>query len=132
MPHTILVVDDMRETRRFYRAFLICRGYKVITARDGATALRVAQRRRPDLIVMDLAMPDIDGIEAARRLRADERTRQIPIVAVTGYGWKTVARIAAQVGFAAFVIKPCASIDLVTTVDQVLHSRTSERVAHGT
>jgi two-component system, cell cycle response regulator DivK len=118
----VLLVDDSREARRYYRAFLIQRGYRVITARDGQAALRLAMRRRPDVIVMDLAMPTLDGIEASRELRSDERTRHIPIVAVTGYGWKTVARIAAQAGFAAFVTKPCASIDLVTTVDQVLHA----------
>jgi len=118
----VLVVDDVRETRRFYRAFLIGRGYRVITARDGEVAVRLAVRRRPDVIVMDLAMPQVDGFEAARRLHADERTRAIPIVAVTGYGGKTVARIAAQAGIIAFVTKPCASIDLVNTVDAVLQS----------
>jgi CheY-like chemotaxis protein len=125
MAPLILVVDDARDTRRYYRAFLIGRGYRVITARDGDSAVRLALRRRPDAIVMDLAMPSVDGIEASRRLRADERTRAIPIVAVTGYGWKTVARIAAQAGFTTFVTKPCASIDLCEAVDQVLLSASS-------
>ena len=120
MAALILLADDSEDTRRFYRGFLIRRGYRVVTAHDGESAVRIAFRRRPDVIVMDLAMPSLDGIEATRKLRADERTRDIPIVAVTGYGWKTVARIAAQAGFAAFVTKPCASIDLVDTVDQVL------------
>ena len=115
-----MLVDDSGDARKYYRAFLLRRGYRVATAANGAAAVRTAIRRRPDVIVMDLAMPDVDGIEATRQLRSDERTRAIPVVAVTGYGWKTVARIAAQVGFAAFVTKPCASIDLVTTVDQVL------------
>lgn len=118
----VLIVDDARDARRYYRAFLIGRGYRVITARDGESAVRLALRRRPDVIVMDLALPVIDGIEASRRLHGDPRTSGIPIIAVTGYGWKTVARIAAQAGFAAFVTKPCASIDLVSTVDQVLTS----------
>jgi CheY-like chemotaxis protein len=127
MPPLVLLVDDSPDVRRFYREFLVHRGYRVITAATGTRALRAATRLRPDVIVMDLAMPDLDGIEATRRLRRDERTRDIPIVAVTGYGWKTVARIAAQVGFAAFVTKPCASIDLVTTVDQVLQHGDTHR-----
>ena len=120
MARLILLADDSDDTRRFYRGFLTRRGYRVVTATDGESAIRIAIRRHPDVIVMDLAMPSLDGIEATLKLRADERTRDIPVVAVTGYGWKTVARIAAQAGFAAFVTKPCASIDLVDTVDQVL------------
>jgi CheY-like chemotaxis protein len=120
MAALILLADDSEDTRNFYRGFLMRRGYRVVTAPDGEMAVRIALRRHPDVIVMDLAMPTLDGLEATRKLRADERTRDIPIVAVTGYGWKTVARIAAQAGFAAFITKPCASIDLVDTVDQVL------------
>jgi len=116
----VLLVEDSDDTRHYYRDFLNHRGYRVLAEASAEAALQVARRRHPDVIVMDLQMPGLDGIEATRQLRQDPLTRDIPVVAVTGYGWKTVARIAAQVGFAAFVTKPCASIDLVTTVDQVL------------
>jgi CheY-like chemotaxis protein len=124
----VLLVDDAEDTRTFYRDFLIHRGYRVLTAANGAEAVELALLRLPDVIVMDLQMPDLDGIEATRQLRKDPRTRGIPVVAVTGHAWKTVARVAAQAGFAAFVTKPCASIDLVTTVDQVLLAQ-SERAS---
>jgi two-component system, cell cycle response regulator DivK len=119
----VLLVDDNQDARRCYRASLIQRGYRVATAHNGVAGVRTALRRRPDVIVMDLLMPDLDGIEATRQLREDERTREIPVVAVTGYGWKTVARVAAQAGFVAFLTKPCAGIELVTTLDQVLHAQ---------
>jgi CheY-like chemotaxis protein len=122
MPALVLVVDDARDARRYYRAFLVGRGYRVITARDGEMGVRLARRRHPNLIVMDLSMPRLDGIEASRLLRADETTRGIPIIAVSGWGWTSVARIAAQAGFTAFLTKPCPGSDLATMVDQVLLS----------
>jgi two-component system cell cycle response regulator DivK len=120
----VLIVDDARDARRYYRNFLVERGYRVITAPDGETGVRRARRRLPDLIVMDLSMPGIDGIEASRLLRADPATRGIPIIAVSGYG-TLVARLAAQAGFTAFLTKPCPSSDLLAAVDQVLFSASS-------
>src|SRR3954470_22121020 len=80
---TILVVDDERDLVELVRYNLERGGYGVVTANDGETAVEAAQRRRPDLVVLDVMMPAIDGLEVTRRLRADTRTANLPIIMLT-------------------------------------------------
>jgi CheY-like chemotaxis protein len=81
---TILIVDDDRDVRFVLGAILNFDGYHVFEAADGNEAIDVARRLLPDLVIMDVHMPKLDGIRAAEALRADERTRAIPVVALTG------------------------------------------------
>lgn len=81
----VLVVDDHVDERAITRIVLEHYGYQVRTAGSAGEALRVARERRPDLIVMDIMMPDMDGVEAIERLAEDPRTAQIPVVAYTAY-----------------------------------------------
>jgi chemosensory pili system protein ChpA (sensor histidine kinase/response regulator) len=86
----VLVIDDSAETRKLYALVLELEGYVVAQARDGQDGLQQARDRVPDIIITDLAMPIMDGWETIRRLRADPRTRHIPIIACSGdgaYGW---------------------------------------------
>src|SRR5678809_428090 len=103
----ILLVDDDEETYNLYSDFLASSGFSVVGANDGEEAIRVAQRERPDLVIMDLGLPLLDGCEATRKLRADPRTRHIPILAMTGYVQRHFIELARQAGCDAFLSKPC-------------------------
>src|SRR6516162_9935826 len=84
-PPTILVVDDFDDNRQMYAEFLGYSGFKVIEASNGVEAVDKATDALPDVIVMDLSLPVLDGWEATRRLKADARTRHIPVLALTGH-----------------------------------------------
>jgi two-component system cell cycle response regulator DivK len=92
-------------------------GYRVLEAVDGADGLAVALGQRPDVIVMDLCMPRMDGWETIRRLRGDPRTSSIPVVALTAVGWH---HSAAQVECEAYLVKPCLPLDLLGVLDTLL------------
>src|SRR5205085_2719240 len=81
----VLVVDDFADNREMYSEYLSFSGYDVIEAQNGKEAVEAAQAKMPDIIIMDLSLPVMDGWEATRRLKADERTRRIPVVALTGH-----------------------------------------------
>ncbi|HEY7410371.1 MAG TPA: response regulator [Vicinamibacteria bacterium] len=102
----ILVVDDLADQRRMYGAYLEHEGYEVRTAANGTEAIALAVEFRPDLIVMDLSMPGLDGFEATRVLKQMERTRDIPVLALTAYGEHLPEEWAREVGCAAYLRKP--------------------------
>src|ERR1700716_2873116 len=83
---TILVVDDFDDTRWLLRTWLERKGFRVIEAHNGKEAIDEAQIEAPDLIIMDLEMPELDGLSATRKIRADLRLAGVPIVAVSAYG----------------------------------------------
>ena len=101
----VLVVDDDRDARVIYGSYLRAMGCRVVTARDGVAAIVKATQRRPDVIVMDLAMPAMDGWTATRLLRHETTTRDVPIVAVTAA--PTSRDGARRAGCNAFLAKPC-------------------------
>jgi two-component system cell cycle response regulator DivK len=101
----VMVVDDDRDARTIYRDYLRAMGCRVVTARDGAAALARVAHCKPDLIVMDLVMPRVDGWTAARRLRELPRTRHVPIIALTAM--PTSRNSARRAGCDAFLAKPC-------------------------
>ena len=88
-PKRILIVEDNEVDVRLLKDILEMRGYDTLQTDDGLEAIDLALANRPDLILMDIQLPDISGLEVTRRLRGDERSRQIPIVAVTAFamGW---------------------------------------------
>ncbi len=111
----VLVVDDFEDNRDLYAAYLGLSGFRVIEAEDGIDAVEKATAEIPDLIVMDLAMPRMDGWEAIEILRGDARTREIPVVVLTGSGAAAKQR-AQALGCASFLMKPCMPQDLVSVV----------------
>jgi two-component system, cell cycle response regulator DivK len=121
----VLVVDDFDDARELYRACLEHAGYRTAEARNGEEAVASAFALRPDLVLLDLAMPVMDGVEAARRLKADERTRHTPLVALTGYAVARYADAAREAGCARVLIKPVLPSDLVSTVNEILGRVTS-------
>jgi CheY-like chemotaxis protein len=113
-PPLVLLVDDNPECREIYRQVLRSGGYRTVEAPDGEAALALAFADRPDIVVMDLCMPRMDGWEAIRRLKEDPRTRTVPIVVLTAIGWNTRA---VELHCEAYLIKPCSPPDLLGVLD---------------
>jgi CheY-like chemotaxis protein len=121
----ILVVEDYQDAREMYSAYLQFSGFRVAEAANGLEAIDKTLELIPDIILMDLALPKMDGWEATRRLKADERTRLIPIVALTGHALAGHAEVARQAGCDAFVTKPCLPDVLVAEIQRILAARGS-------
>jgi two-component system cell cycle response regulator DivK len=106
VPKTVLVVEDNELNLKLLNDLLEYHGYTVITTRLGEEALGLARQYKPDVILMDIQLPDISGMEATRRLKADEETRTIPIIAVTAFAMSgDEAKILAS-GCDAYIAKP--------------------------
>jgi CheY-like chemotaxis protein len=116
----ILVVDDATDSRQMYVAYLTLQGYRVIEAANGVEAIEQAYSQRPDVIVMDLGMPHIDGWEATRRIKGDPRTEHIPVLAISGYVVTDAVSRATTAGADAFLPKPCRLPDVLTIVRELL------------
>jgi two-component system, cell cycle response regulator DivK len=116
----VLLVDDYPDVREMYSEYLQFSGFDVVEAANGIEALRHAHDSAPDIILMDLSMPVMDGWEATRRLKADHHTAGIPVVALTGHGNAGISEGARRAGCDAFVTKPCLPEDLVQEIRKVL------------
>jgi putative two-component system response regulator len=116
----VLIVEDDPETRLFYGAALESGGFRVEQAHNGHQALEKALKSHPDLILTDIAVPGLDGIELCRRLRADERTRAIPLLAITGYGDRHYPARALLAGADHVLTKPCDAELLVREARRLL------------
>jgi two-component system, cell cycle response regulator DivK len=103
---TILVVDDFDDTRLLLRTWLERRGFRVIEAEDGVQAIAKAQNESPDLIIMDVEMPKLDGLAATRRIRAVKELDAVPIVAVSAYGADLFREQALAAGCNEYVSTP--------------------------
>lgn len=119
----VLVVDDFEDNRSMYAVFLTYSGYEVIEAADGREAVEIAERELPDVVVMDLSLPIMDGWEATRRLKANVRTRHIPVIALTGHAQEGPSRTAHDAGCDAFLAKPCLPETLVAKVGELTRNR---------
>jgi len=119
-PVSILIVDDVSDTREMYAFYFRKQGFTVFTALDGRNALDVAMTQRPDVIVMDLSMPGMDGIAVTRALKRDARVRHIPILILTGYPMRAVQEGVLEAGADGFLTKPCLPDDLEQHVRRLL------------
>jgi len=122
MPNTILIADDNDDNRELLFILLSGAGYQVRQARDGAECLAVIGNESPDLIVIDLSMPVLDGWKLFEQLKTDERTSAIPCMAVSAHAEFNRDQ-ALDAGFSAYVSKPYAGDALLKTVATVLESR---------
>jgi two-component system, cell cycle response regulator DivK len=119
----VLVVEDYQDAREMYAAYLQFSGYRVAEATNGIEAIERATELLPDIILMDLALPKMDGWEATRRLKLDDKTKHIPIVALTGHALAGHAEGARQAGCDSFVTKPCLPDALVAEIKRMLATR---------
>ena len=121
----VLIVEDNPLNRELAEAILELAGYEVVSAGDGEAALATARATRPDLILMDVELPRLDGLEATRRLKADPTTRRIPVVALTAYAMAGDEERARAAGCDGYVTKPINRPALLAAVTQALaeHAR---------
>lgn len=120
MPANILIVDDYPDNRELLRLMLETGGHQVREAVDGRAGIEITQAEMPDLILIDLSMPKLDGWGMLSELRADERTRHIPCIAVTAFAERERER-ALEKGFDAYLSKPFRRTDLIEMVDRLLN-----------
>jgi two-component system, cell cycle response regulator DivK len=116
----ILVVEDQMDNRQILRDLLGNAGYELLEAENGAEALTTVARQRPDLILMDIQLPVMDGYEATRRLKADPATKSIPIIVVTSYALSGDETKAREAGCDAYVTKPYSPRQLLGKVREFL------------
>jgi CheY-like chemotaxis protein len=119
----ILIVEDFDDAREMYRDYLEFTGFRVVTARDGREAIDKATTLQPDLVLMDLSLPGIDGWEATRLLKADPATRNILIVALSAHALAAEGQRARSAGCDGFIAKPCLPSDLVEEVSRYLKAQ---------
>ncbi len=116
MKQTILIADDDKKSIKLLRDVLQASGYFVAVARDGRETVALAQARKPDLILMDIRMPVMDGIAAMKKLRANPNTDRIPIIAITAHAMRGDKERFIQQGFDDFLAKP---VDIHVLLDRV-------------
>jgi CheY-like chemotaxis protein len=116
----VLVVDDYQDAREMYAEYLSFSGFRVVEAATGTEAVEKALALQPDVILMDLSLPGMDGWAATRQLKSDERTKRIPVLALTGHALAGASEGARLAGCDAFVTKPCLPDELVLEVRRVL------------
>jgi CheY-like chemotaxis protein len=126
----VLVADDNQDTRELYALYLTMLGYNVTVAADGREAVHLARSHRPDLIVMDLDMPHVDGWAAIHELRSDPVTGAIPIVVLTGHDFKAQLKdVAIAAGAVSYLMKPCFPEQLASEVSARLAVRRARLAA---
>ena len=112
----ILVVDDIPENVRLLEAVLVPEGYDVVTAGDGAQALTAVETEQPDLVLLDIFMPELDGYAVCERLRANERTAGITVVALTAQAMQGDRERFLEAGFDGYISKPVDVPDFIASV----------------
>jgi two-component system cell cycle response regulator DivK len=120
MTKCILVVEDQADSRQIIRDMLAPTDYSIIEAENGEQALAAIAKQRPDLILMDIQLPIMDGYTATRRIKADPALQSIPIIAVTSYALDGEAKIAKATGCDDYVPKPYSPRELLAKIRQYL------------
>jgi CheY-like chemotaxis protein len=125
----ILLVEDLLDARELYAEYLNYAGFSVVTAINGHEAVRLTRLLQPDLILMDLRMPGMDGLEATADLKSDPAVAHIPIVAITADPSVEISEKALAAGCAAFISKPALPDEVAREINRVLNASRSARTA---
>jgi two-component system, cell cycle response regulator DivK len=123
MAPLILLVDDFQDALEMYGEYLVYHGYRVVTASNGEEALTAASAECPDVILMDVQMPVMNGVDALRILRTREVFARVPIVALTAHALADQRRRMLMEGFDEVIPKPCLPNDLVIAIERLLQTR---------
>lgn len=121
----ILIVDDYVDSLESWKLFFTMSGFEVLTAVDGEAAVQLVVGQRPDVVVLDLALPILTGVEAARQIRALPGMHRLPLIATTGYSGGNPVQAAQEAGFDRILIKPCDPGLLLAEVERLLAARFS-------
>lgn len=125
----VLLVDDYEDSLESWRLFLELSGYDVLTARDGYSAVQLASDCHPAVVIMDLDLPGITGVEAGRRLRAAPSTHALPLIAATGYSHGRQLDEAKTVGFDTMILKPCDPAMLLRAIERLVAHQKDDAAA---
>ena len=120
MAKTVLIVEDNELNMKLFHDILDAHGYGTIETKDGLLALELAREHRPDLILMDIQLTEVSGLEVTRWLKADEELRHIPVVAVTAFAMKGDEEKIREGGCEAYISKPISIASFIATVKQFL------------
>jgi len=122
-PGRVLIVDDSRDAREMYTLYFRLHGYHAFMANDGHAAVEMATKFKPDVIVMDFAMPGMSGISATHQLKNNPRTKSSAVILLTGHQARAIAEGALEMGVDVFLTKPCLPEDLETHVRRLIEDR---------
>jgi two-component system cell cycle response regulator DivK len=120
MPKKILIVEDNELNMKLFHDLLEVHGYKTIQTKDGRDVLRLAREHGPDLILMDIQLPEVSGLEVTRQLKQDAALKSIPVIAVTAFAMKGDEEKIRNGGCEAYIAKPISISNLLTTIEKVL------------
>jgi len=112
----VLIVEDNEKSMKLFRDVLVATGYRTLEATTGGQAFELAVEHGPDLVLMDIQLPDVDGVEALQRLRADERTAPVPVLALTAQAMHGDREHFLAAGFDGYISKPVDVVELLGTV----------------
>jgi two-component system, cell cycle response regulator DivK len=120
MQKTVLVVEDNELNMKLFNDLLEAHGYRVVQTRDGLSALDMARKHNPDLILMDIQLPEVSGIEVTKWLKEDDQLRRIPVIAVTAFAMKGDEQKIREGGCEAYLSKPISVMSFLQTIDAFL------------
>lgn len=120
MKKRILIVEDNELNLKLFRDLLTAHGYETIETKEGLEAIRLTKSERPDLILMDIQLPEVSGLDVTRRLKSDESIADIPIVAVTAFAMKDDEEKILAAGCEAYISKPISIVPFLNTVRRFL------------
>jgi two-component system, cell cycle response regulator DivK len=116
----VLIVEDNELNMKLFNDLLEAHGYLTLQTRDGVEALQMAREHRPDLILMDIQLPEVSGLEVTKWIKEDEDLRAIPVIAVTAFAMKGDEEKIREGGCEAYIAKPISVMSFLSTVDQFL------------
>ncbi len=116
----VLIVEDNELNMKLFHDLLEVHGYETLQTRDGREALELARQHRPDLILMDIQLPEVSGLDVTRWIKADESLKQIPVIAVTAFAMKGDEEKIRSGGCEAYIAKPISVTNFLETIERVL------------
>lgn len=120
MTKTVMIVEDNELNMKLFRDLIEAHGYRTVQTRSGLTATDLARETRPDLILMDIQLPEISGLDVTRQLKADPELRSIPVIAVTAFAMKGDEERIRQGGCEAYISKPISVVRFIETIKSFL------------
>ena len=123
MPKTVLIVEDNELNMKLFHDLLEAHGYQTVGTRNGIEALDLARKHKPDLILMDIQLPEVSGLEVTKWLKEDDALRRIPVIAVTAFAMKGDEEKIREGGCEAYISKPISVVSFLETIDGFLKGR---------